>query len=182
MLPPSYTFKRGKKSFLRLATRKGIIVTAVILGAIAAGSSVVWLFPQNRGSTIAVSDYGNELEGVKERPALIMAAMDSNLKGLLNKTISPDDFVSMAQTSTSQTTSLIAELIESNPPLQWRASYFSYDEALKKYNDYLTETISLANMVKGGISPQDLANEVSKVSALENDTDSLIAKANETRP
>ncbi len=165
-----------------MATRKGIIVTAIILGAIAAGSSVVWLVPQNRASPVVVSDYGNELEGVKDRHALIMAAMDSNLKSMLNKTISPDDFVSMAQTSSSQTTSLITELIESNPPPEWRPSYLNLDEALKKYNDYLTETISLANMMKNGISPTDLSNEMSKIDSMRNDTVSFIEKANETRP
>ncbi|HJU14394.1 MAG TPA: hypothetical protein VJ792_08075 [Candidatus Nitrosotalea sp.] len=165
-----------------MATKKGIIITAIMLGAIAAGSSVVWIFPQNRGSSIVVSDYGNEIDGVKERHSLIMAEMDSNLKSLLNKTLSPDDFATMAQTSSSQTTSLISELIEANPPPEWRASYLTYDEALKKYNDYLTETISLADKIKSGISSADLSDEVSKIDSLRNDTDSLIAKSSLARP
>src|SRR5574337_424240 len=98
-----------------MATRKGIIITIIILGAIAAGSSITWILPQNRGSSIVISDYGNEIDGVKERHMLIMSTMDSNLKNMLNNTLSPDDFIAMAQTSSSQTTSLISEIIESNP-------------------------------------------------------------------
>lgn len=131
---------------------------------------------------MVVSDYGNELEGVKDRHSLIIAAMDSNLKDLMNKTVTPDDFVSMAQTSSSQTTALISELIQVNPPPEWRASYINYDEALKKYNDYLSETIVLANMMKGNASTPDLTNEMSKIGSLRNDTYSFIEKANETKP
>ncbi|MDE1727197.1 MAG: hypothetical protein KGH89_08065 [Thaumarchaeota archaeon] len=165
-----------------MATKKGIVITIIILGAIAAASSVIWIMPENRGPTFVVSDYGNEIDGVKEKHLLIMTEMDSDLKSLLNNTLAPDDFIARAQTSSSQTTSLVTELIESNPPPEWRMSYLSYDEALKKYNDYLTETISLANKMKGNISSNDLSDEMSKLDSLENDTNSFIAKSNETRP
>jgi hypothetical protein len=165
-----------------MATKKGIVITIIVFGAITAASSVIWILPQNRGPTFVVSDYGNEIESVKERHALIMSAMDSDLTGLLNNTIVPDDFISRAQTSSSQTTSLITELIESNPPPEWRESYLNYDEALKKYNDYLTETIALANEIKNNASSSDLSDETSKIDSLRNDTDSFIAKSNETSP
>jgi hypothetical protein len=165
-----------------MATKKGIIITAIILGAISTASFMVWLFPQNRGSGIVVSDYGNELDSVRERHGLITTAMELNLKNLLNQTLSPDDFINMTQTSSTQVTSLITELIESNPPVEWRESYLNYDEALKKYNDYLTETVSLANKMRGGISSNDLNEELSTLSSLKNESNSFIVKSNETRP
>ncbi|MGI0046388.1 MAG: hypothetical protein ACREBB_04270 [Nitrosotalea sp.] len=165
-----------------MVTKKGIIVTVIMLGAITAASSLIWIFPQNRGSTVAVSDYGNEIESVKERHALVMGEMDSDLQSMLNNTLSPDDFVTRAQASSSQTTSLTAELIESNPPTTWRESYLNYDEALKKYNDYLTESIALANKIKSGISSSDLSDEMAKLDSLKNDTNSFIIMSNETRP
>ena len=165
-----------------MATKKGIIITVIILGAIAVGSSITWILPQNRGSAIMVSNYGDELESVKERHTLIMATMTSNLNGMLNNTVSPDDFTNMAQTSSSQTTSLISELIETNAPTEWSMSYLNYVEALKKYNDYLTESISLASKVKSGISQNDMSDEMSKLNSLMNETNSLIAQSNETKP
>lgn len=165
-----------------MPTKKGIIITIIVLGAITAASSVIWILPQNRGPTFVVSDYGNEIESVKERHLLIMSEMDSDLAGLMNKTIVPDDFIARAQTSSSQTTSLITEIIESNAPPQWSESYLNYDEALKKYNDYLTETIALANKMKDNASSSDLSDEMTKIESLRNDTNSFIAKSNETIP
>lgn len=165
-----------------MASNKGIVITAIILGAISATSFIVWIVPQSRGPSIVISDYGNELESIRERHGLISNQMESNLKSLVNKTLSPGDFINMTQTSSLQVTSLISELIESNPPAQWRESYLHYGEALKAYNDYLTETITLANKIKSGISQADLDDETSKLASLKNKSDSYIIKSNETRP
>ena len=165
-----------------MATRKGIVITAIILAAIAAASFAVWMVPQNRGSSIVVSDYRGELESVKERHALIVTEMESDLKELLDKTLSPDDFISKAQTSSGQVTSLITELIESNPPVEWRESYLNYDESLKKYNEYLTETISIASKMKDGMSQVGLNDEITKMDSLKQESDLLVVKSNETRP
>ena len=165
-----------------MATRKGVVITLIILAAIAAASFAVWTVPQNRGSSIVVSDYRNELEGVKERHGLIVTEMESDLKELLDKTLSPDDFISKAQTSSGQVTSLITELIESNPPVEWRESYLNYAESLKKYDEYLTETISLASKMKGAVSQVDLNEEITKMDSLKKESDLLVVKSNETRP
>jgi len=165
-----------------MVTRKGIVVTAIILVAISAASFVIWIVPQNRGSSFVVSDYKSELESVRERQTLIATEMESGLKELLDKTLPPDDFVTRAQTSSTQVTSLITELIESNPPVEWRESYLNYDESLKKYNEYLTESISLAKKMKGGISLVDLNEEISKIDSLKKESNSLVRKSNETRP
>jgi hypothetical protein len=165
-----------------MATRKGIITTAIILGAISAASFMVWFLPQNNGPTIVISDYGKELDSVSERHGLIATEIESNLKSLLDQTLSPDDFINMTQTSSTQVTSLITELIESNPPIEWRESYLNYDEALKRYNDYLAETISLANKMKGGASHNDLNEGLSTLATLKNQSESFIVRSNETRP
>ena len=165
-----------------MATKKGIIITAIILGAISVASFMVWFLPQNRGPTVVVSDYGNELDSVRERHELIATEIESNLKSLLNQTLSPDDFINMTQASSTQVTSLAVELIESNPPVEWKESYLYYNEALKKYNDYLTETVSLANKMKSVASPIDLNEELSTLALLKNESDSFIVKSNETRP
>ncbi|CUR52470.1 conserved exported protein of unknown function [Nitrosotalea devaniterrae] len=165
-----------------MATKKGIIITAVILAVIAGASSLVWFLPQNHGSSFVVSDYKSELDSVKERHSLIIADTESNLKGLSDKTLSPDNFTSQAQISSSQITSLISELVESNPPVEWKQSYGAYFEGLKKYNDYLTEIISLANKIKSGSSSSDISDEMSKIDSLKQESDSLVSKSNQTRP
>jgi hypothetical protein len=166
-----------------LVTKKGIIITVAILAVITVASFVVWFLPQNRGgSSLVISDYKSELDSVKERHSLIITEIGSSLKGLSDKTMSPDDFTNQAQASSSQVTSLISEMIESNPPVEWKQSYGSYFESLKKYNDYLTETIAFASKMKAGISPTDLTNEMLKLDALKKESDSLVARSDQTRP
>ncbi len=165
-----------------MATRKGIIVTAAILAVISGASFVVWFLPQNHGSSVVISDYKSELDSVKERHSLIIADMESNLNGLLDKSVSPDNFTSQAQISSSQVTSLITEMVESNPPAEWKQSYGAYYESLKKYNDYLAETISLANKIKGQASSSDISDEMSKIDVLKKESDTLASESNQTRP
>ena len=166
-----------------MATKKGIIITATILAVITVASFVVWFLPQNRGgSSILISDYKSELDSIKERHSLIITEIESSLKGLSNKTISPDDFTNQAQASSSQVTTLTSEMIEINPPVEWKQSYGNYFESLKNYNDYLIETISLAGKMKTGISVADLDNEMLKLDSLKNEYESFAAKSDKTRP
>ncbi|MDE1728193.1 MAG: hypothetical protein KGI02_08290 [Thaumarchaeota archaeon] len=165
-----------------MATKKGLIITVMILAVISGASFVVWFLPQNHGSSFVVSDYKSELDSVRDRHLLIITDMESNLNGLLNKTVSPDNFTSHAQISSSQITSLITEVVESNPPAEWKHSYGAYYESLKKYNDYLAETISLANKIKGEVPSSDISDEMSKLDSLKKESDSLASESNQTRP
>jgi len=166
-----------------MATKKGIIITVAILAAISGASFAVWILPQNHdGVSVVVSDYKSELDSVKERHLLIAAAIESSLKGLSDKSISPDEFINQTQISSSQISSLISELIESNAPTEWKQSYGAYFESLKKYNSYLSETISFANKMKSGISTSELNDEMSKLDALKKESDVLVTKSDQTRP
>lgn len=165
-----------------MASKKGIIITVAMLAAISGASFIVWILPQNHSSPVVVSDFKNELDSVKERHSLITTTIESSIKGLLDKSMSPDEFINQTQISSSQVTSLISELVESNAPTEWQQSYGAYFESLKKYNDYLSETILLANKVKNGISTNDLNDEMSKLDALKNESDALATKSDQTRP
>ena len=165
-----------------MATKKGIILTAVILGAITVASFSLWLIPQHENSGPVISDYRSELESIKERHDVIINETSDELKNMLSGSLSPDDFITRAQTSSSQVDSLISEIIESGAPQEWRESYLNYDEALKKYNDYLTETIVVANKVKNNVSSSDLQDELQKLDSMKNESEAFAIKANETKP
>ena len=49
-----------------MASKKGIIVTAIILAAITGASFLLWLVPQENETTFVVSDYGEYLDSVKK--------------------------------------------------------------------------------------------------------------------
>ena len=68
------------------------------------------------------------------------------------------------------------------PPQNGNKDYGAYFESLKKYNDYLSETISLANKIKNGISSSDLNDEMSKLDTLKKESDALATKSDQTQP
>ena len=165
-----------------MTTKKGIILTAVILGAITAASFSIWLVPQYQNSNSLISDYRSELESINERHNVIINEINDELNNMLIGSLSPDDFITRAQTSSSQIDSLLSEIIESRAPQEWRESYLNYGEALKKYNDYLTETIVIANKVKDNVSTNDLQGELQKLDTMQKESQSYAIKANETKP
>ena len=50
-----------------MASKKGIIMTMVVLGVITAASFLVWTLPQS--ATISVSDYGEYLDRTTDKPS-----------------------------------------------------------------------------------------------------------------
>ena len=165
-----------------MITKKGLFLTAIILGIITAASFSIWLLPQHENQGTLISDYRSELDSIKERHEIIINETNDEWKNMLAGSLSHDDFITRAQTSSSQVDSLLSEIIESRAPQEWRESYLNYGEALKKYNDYLTETIVIANKVKGNVSINDLQDELQKLNSAKRESESYAIKANETKP
>lgn len=165
-----------------MATKKGIAITIAVLAGITAASSIVWFLPQQENSSLVISDYRNELDSIHDRQSAIMYEIENNLKNMISGTVSPDDFITSAQVSSSQINSLLTEIIESKPPREWQEPYLEYGESLKSYNNYLTETIVLANKIKQNDSNSDLKVELTKIDEIRNESESFALKSNETRP
>ncbi|MBI1827924.1 MAG: hypothetical protein HY222_00345 [Thaumarchaeota archaeon] len=165
-----------------MVTKKGIILTAVILGLVTAASFLIWSLPQYENPGTLISDYRSEIDSIKERHEVIINETNDEWKSMLAGSLSPDDFITRAQTSSSQVDSLLSEIIESRAPQEWRESYLNYGQALKKYNDYLTETIVIANKVKDNVSINDLQDELQKLDSVKKESESYAIKANETKP
>lgn len=165
-----------------MATKKGLILTAIILSLVTAASFLIWSLPQYENPGTLISDYRSEIDSIKERHEVIINETNDEWKNMLAGSLSPDDFITRAQTSSSQVDSLLSEIIESRAPQEWRVSYLNYGQALKKYNDYLTETIVIANKVKDNVSINDLQDELQKLDSVKKESESYAIKANETKP
>ena len=162
-----------------MASKKGVIVTIVILAAITAASFLFWIVPQENQSTLVVSDYQNYLEGVKKIHEVLQESIETEFQNLVDGKISPDEYITITEVTTSQVTAQISEFITSKPSEEWQNSYISYMEALKKFNAYIIETKVAANMLKvGQIDDETLQ----KIESLRLETQSLINKSDELRP
>lgn len=162
-----------------MTSKKGSIITIIILAAITAASFLFWIIPQENPATLVVSDYENYLEGVKKIHEVLQESMETEFQNLLDGKTSPDEYISITEVTTSQVTAQISEFVTSKPSEEWQNSYISYMEALKKFNAYIIETKVAANMLKVG---QIDGDTLQKIESLRLETQELIKKSDELRP
>ncbi len=165
-----------------MVKKRGIAITAAILGAITAASFSIWLIPQSDDSGFVVSDFRSHLESIKERHGVVAEEIENDLRSMLAGTTSPDDFILKAEASTSQINSLIIEIAKSEAPQEWHESFLNYGESLKSYNSYLREVIVMANKMKGDISDKELQESLEMLEGIKKESESFARKSDETKP
>jgi len=164
-----------------MASKKGIIVTIMILAAITASSFLFWLVPQETQISLVISDHENYLDGVKEIHSILDQSISTEFQNLKNENISPDEYLQFADVTSSQITTQISEFVKSKPPNEWQNSYISYMDALKNFNSYVTETKVYANLVKQGKT--DLLEETStKIQSFKSESEIFIKISDNVRP
>ena len=162
-----------------MASKKGIIITGIILVVITAASFLFWIIPQENPSTLVVSDYENYLDGVKKIHEVLQESIETEFQNLLDGKTSPDDYIAITEVTSSQVTVQISEFVTSKPPEEWQDSYIRYMEALKKFNSYIVETKIAANMLKEGQIDTEI---IQKIESLRSESQELVNKSDELRP
>jgi hypothetical protein len=164
-----------------LVSKKGIVVTATILIAIFAASFIVWLIPQNVETNFIISDFRNHLDKAKEIHLTLQNGIDVEFQNMLDGKITPEEYIELAEISSSQVKSIIIQLVESKAPEEWHESYLNYIEALKIFNSEIRETIVIANILSdNGIVENDDIFE--KIENFRKDSQRFGVKSEDTRP
>lgn len=164
-----------------MATKKGIVITCVILAAITAASFLVWLIPQNIETTFVISDFGSHLDNVKEIHVTLKNEINEEFQNMLDKKITPQEYIDIAEVSSSQVNSQIIQLVESKAPVEWHESYLNYLDALKIFNSQIKETIIVATMISED-KTSEIQDVIEKIDSQKNDSDSLIKASDQARP
>jgi len=165
-----------------MATKKGITVTIIILAAITGASFLLYLAPENTETTFVVSDYGGYIDGVKNIHEVLQESIEIEYQNLLEGKISPEDYISAAEVTSSQVTSQISEFVTSKPPEEWQGSYISYMDAMKKFNAYIGETKVLANLIENGSSDEKIDETIQKIEQLKKEANEFVINSDQTRP
>ena len=165
-----------------MASKKGIIATITILVAITGASFLIWIVPQDYETTFVISDYGNYLDGVKNIHEVLQKSLDIEYQNLRNGEISPVDYITITEVTSSQVTVQISEFVTSKPPEEWQASYISYMDAMKKFNSYIMETKVLANMIEMGSSETEMAETLEKIESLKTESLEYAKISDELKP
>ena len=165
-----------------MASKKGIGVTIAVLVSVVAASFLVYLIPEDTTMKIVVSDFEKYLDITKEKTTLESVGIDESFEKLMEKKMSPNEYIGIAKVSSSQINSLIIELTDSGATQEWVESYVNYIGALKKLNEKITETIVVANLMNDDDNSNSINEIIAKIHQLETESLDLIKKSDNTRP
>ena len=165
-----------------MASRKGIGVTIAILVGVVAASFLVYLIPEDTTMKITVSNFGEHLDITKERALMESSSIDESFKKLMENDMNQDEYIRIAEVSSSQILTLIIELKDSGATQEWTESYVNYIGALKKLNEMITETIVVANLMDSDDNSNSINEIIAKIHQLETESLDLIKKSDNTRP
>ena len=165
-----------------MASRKGIGVTVAILVGVVAASFLVYLIPEDTTMKITVSDFGEHLDITKERVLMESSGIDESFKKLMENDMNQDEYIRIAEISSSQILTLIIELKDSGATQEWTESYVNYIGALKKLNEMITETVVVANLIDSGDNSNSINEIIDKIHQLKTESLDLTKKSDAVRP
>lgn len=165
-----------------MASKKGILITVIILAAITSASFLLWAIPENNETTFVVSDYEGYYLGVKNIQEVLQESINIEYQNLRNGDITPQEYVEITEVTTSQVTAQISEFVTSKPTEKWQDSYINYMDAMKKFNSYVVETKVLANMIENGSAETEMSETIEKIEALKAEYLELVKKSEDIQP
>jgi hypothetical protein len=165
-----------------MASRKGIGVTIAILVGVVAASFLVYLIPEDTTMKITVSDFGEHLDITKERALMESSSIDESFKKLIENDMNQDEYIRIAEVSSSQILTLIIELKDSGATQEWTESYVNYIGALKKLNEMITETIVVASLIDSDDNSNSINEIIDKIHQLKTESLDLTKKSDAARP
>ena len=93
-----------------------------------------------------------------------------------------DEYIRIAEVSSSQILTLIIELKDSGATQEWTESYVNYIGALKKLNEMITETIVVANLMDSDDNSNSINEIIDKIHQLKTESLDLTKKSDAARP
>ena len=165
-----------------MASKKGIMITVGILAAITISSFLIWMIPQNNEAVFVVSNFHDHIDVVKEIHNVIVDGIEIEFQNLLAGNITPEQYIEIADVSSTQIKSQIIRLVKSEAPEEWHDSYLNYIEALRKTNSQILETIIVANLIEKGSDQNSIEESLVKISILKQESKSFVKISDELTP
>jgi len=165
-----------------VASKKGILITVGILAAITISSFLIWMMPQNNEAVFIVSNFQDHIDVIKEIHNVIVDGVEIEFQNLLAGDITPEQYIEIADVSSTQIKSQIIRLVKSDAPEEWHDSYLNYIEALRKTNSQILETVIVANLMEKGFDQNSIEESLIKISNLKQESMSFVKTSDELTP
>ena len=125
-----------------MGSKRGVVITVVILVAITIGSFMVWFGnPTNTDMTIVVTDFENHDAGIVERHKIVSNSIEKSFEKFMNGEIDSSEYEKIAETGSSQNNALLMELAYSDAPEEWQEAYVNRIASLKSFGAYIRESM-----------------------------------------
>ncbi len=156
-------------------------MTGVILAAITAASFAVWMIPQNTQTRFVVTNAAEEIDAIIDQQRTISDTITEEFDKMLNGEITQDNYITIAEVSSSQINSLIISTIESDISSEWQDSYSALVDSLRSYNSYIRETVVVAEKLK--VDPNaDISEERANLDEFLKQTENYLSSSDSARP
>ena len=167
-----------------MKSKKGVIITVGILIAITIASFSVWVVnnPTSTEMTIVVTDFENHQEGISERHKIISNAIETSFSKLINEQISTDEYLRIAEVSSSQNNALLMELAYSDAPEEWQESYINRIASLKSFEAYIIETMVMVNLINNDGEIEQRTEILNNIEKLKQESIQYAKMANSSKP
>ena len=150
-----------------MSSKRGVIITVVILVAITIGSFMVWFGnPTNSEMTIVVTDFENHDAGIVERHKIVSNSIDESFERFMNKDIDVSEYEKIAETGSSQNNALLMELAYSDAPEEWQETYVNRILSLKSFGEYIRETMVMVHLIESEVEEEErieILNNIEKL-------------------
>ncbi len=160
---------RGKFS------KRGLVLTVIILAVITAASFIVYVVPQNSGIIFVTTDYAAQLDSVSNIHNTLQISFQEQYEMVLSGQITVDEYVQAAQVLSDQTVGQISILATTSPPAEWSESYSAYTESLRAFNSLLRESVILMDDMQS-------METLNRIAQLNTTTHDYIAMSASARP
>lgn len=164
-----------------MKSKKGFIITGIALAAITAGSFAIWMIPQNYQSNVAMTNPKDQLDALADQYKTISESDMTEFDKLMVGQITPDNYLGIADVSSSQIRSMIISITAPDVPPQWKSSYESFGDVLKAHNTYLRETTVIAQKLKDNPSA-DVSSEKAGLEQYVKQAQDSLDVSNKARP
>lgn len=166
---------------IRLKSKKGFVITAAVLAAITAASFSIWFIPQDTQTKIIISNPKDELDALIDQQKTITESDKEEFERMVSGQITPDNYIMIADVSSSQIRAMIISITEPNVSQEWLTSYSALAESLRAYNTYLREAVVVAEKLKADPAA-DISEERAKLDQYLAQAQEFIAASNSARP
>ena len=132
-----------------MGSKRGVVITVVILVAITIGSFMVWFGnPTNTDMTIVITDFENHDAGIVERHKIVSSSIEKSFERFMNGEMNSNEYKKIAETGSSQNNALLMELAYSDAPEEWQDAYVNRIASLKSFGAYIRESMVYASYLE----------------------------------